>query len=187
MNNKSVKLLSLMLSAMMMIVAIPMGVMAEFGGTDAEVSSDLNAGKNEYVSEGESVSGEDASEEDSTGVVPTTEESSSEIVTVPTTEAKSEEVSTVEPASDEETTGKEEESKEPTTADYLIMGDLNNDGKVTAEDARIALRIAAKLENASAYQMKVGDLNKDGKISAMEARYILRFAAKLDAVLQGVI
>ena len=67
------------------------------------------------------------------------------------------------------------------------MGDLNNDGKVTAEDARIALRIAAKLENATAYQMKVGDLNKDGKISAMEARYILRFAAKLDAVLQGVI
>lgn len=173
MNKKSVKLLSLMLSAMMMIVAIPMGVMAEFGGSAEEISSDLNAGKREVVSEAESQSGkEDVSdEESSSAVVPTTK--GDDETTAPTTE----------PASNEPTS-KEEESSERHTDKYLIMGDLDGNGKVTAEDARIALRIAARLQNATKYQMQVGDLNKDGKITAGEARLILRFAAKLDAVLQ---
>ena len=173
MNKKSVKLLSLMLSAMMMIVAIPMGVMAEFGGSAEEISSDLNAGKREVVSEAESQSGkEDVSEEESSNaVVPTTK--GDDETTAPTTE----------PASNEPTS-KEEESSERHTDKYLIMGDLDGNGKVTAEDARIALRIAARLQNATKYQMQVGDLNKDGKITAGEARLILRFAAKLDAVLQ---
>lgn len=173
MNKKSVKLLSLMLSAMMMIVAIPMGVMAEFGGSAEEISSDLNAGKREVVSEAESQSGkEDVSEEESSSaVVPTTK--GDDETTAPTTE----------PASNEPTS-KEEESSERHTDKYLIMGDLDGNGKVTAEDARIALRIAARLQNATKYQMQVGDLNKDGKITAGEARLILRFAAKLDAVLQ---
>lgn len=169
MNKKSVKLLSLMLSAMMMIVAIPMGVMAEFGGSAEEISSDLNAGKREVVSEAESQSGSE--EESSSAVVPTTK--GDDETTAPTTE----------PASNEPTS-KEEESSERHTDKYLIMGDLDGNGKVTAEDARIALRIAARLQNATKYQMQVGDLNKDGKITAGEARLILRFAAKLDAVLQ---
>ena len=169
MNKKSVKLLSLMLSAMMMIVAIPMGVMAEFGGSAEEISSDLNAGKREVVSEAESQSGSE--EESSNAVVPTTK--GDDETTAPTTE----------PASNEPTS-KEEESSERHTDKYLIMGDLDGNGKVTAEDARIALRIAARLQNATKYQMQVGDLNKDGKITAGEARLILRFAAKLDTVLQ---
>ena len=169
MNKKSEKLLSLMLSAMMMIVAIPMGVMAEFGGSAEEISSDLNAGKREVVSEAESQSGSE--EESSNAVVPTTK--GDDETTAPTTE----------PASNEPTS-KEEESSERHTDKYLIMGDLDGNGKVTAEDARIALRIAARLQNATKYQMQVGDLNKDGKITAGEARLILRFAAKLDAVLQ---
>lgn len=179
MNKKSVKLLSLMLSAMMMIVAIPMGVMAEFGGSAEEISSDLNAGKREVVSEAESQSGkEDVSEEESSSaVVPTTK--GDDETTAPTTEP----ASATEPASNEPAS-KEEESSERHTDKYLIMGDLDGNGKVTAEDARIALRIAARLQNATKYQMQVGDLNKDGKITAGEARLILRFAAKLDAVLQ---
>ena len=67
MNRKSAKLMSLMLSAMMMIAAIPMGVMAEFGGASEEESSNLNAGKRALVSEPESISGnEDLSESEST-------------------------------------------------------------------------------------------------------------------------
>ena len=81
MNKKSVKLLSLMLSAMMMIVAIPMGVMAEFGGSAEEISSDLNAGKREVVSEAESQSGSE--EESSSAVVPTTK--GDDETTAPTT------------------------------------------------------------------------------------------------------
>ena len=59
----------------------------------------------------------------------------------------------------------------------IIMGDLNNDGKVTAADARIALQIAAKTIKPTAYQLKVGDINGDGKITAADARSILKIAA----------
>lgn len=59
----------------------------------------------------------------------------------------------------------------------IIMGDLNGDGKVTAADARIALRIAAKLQKPTAVQLKAGDMNGDGKITAADARKILEMAA----------
>lgn len=59
-------------------------------------------------------------------------------------------------------------------------GDLNGDGEVLADDARIALRIAAQLENASTKQVSAGDINKNNSIDAADARSILRAAAKLD-------
>lgn len=59
----------------------------------------------------------------------------------------------------------------------VIKGDLNGDGKITAADARIALRIAAKLQKATAAQLKAGDINGDGKITAADARAILGMAA----------
>ena len=59
-------------------------------------------------------------------------------------------------------------------------GDINNDGKITAMDARLALRISAKLDESSEIQMKIADFNGDGKVTAMDARLILRKAAKLD-------
>lgn len=61
-------------------------------------------------------------------------------------------------------------------------GDMNNDGKIQANDARIALRISAKLENCSESQLSAGDINKNGKIDASDARKILRFAASLDII-----
>ncbi|MCD7828652.1 MAG: dockerin type I domain-containing protein [Clostridiales bacterium] len=76
-------------------------------------------------------------------------------------------------------------SADPSTSvsddgDY-IMGDLNDDGRVSASDARIALRISAKLETATDAQLIAGDVNGDGKLSASDARMILRFAAQLIA------
>ena len=61
-------------------------------------------------------------------------------------------------------------------------GDMNNDGKVQPNDARIALRISAQLENCSEIQLSAGDINKNGKIDASDARKILRFAASLDII-----
>lgn len=61
-----------------------------------------------------------------------------------------------------------------------LMGDLNDDGKVNASDARTALRIAAKLETISDDKLVLADTNSDGKITAADARAILRVAAKLD-------
>ena len=60
------------------------------------------------------------------------------------------------------------------------FGDLDSNGKITASDARNALRISAKLISPVETAVYAGDLNRDGNVSAKEARAILRFAAKLD-------
>lgn len=61
-----------------------------------------------------------------------------------------------------------------------IKGDVNNDGKITAADARLALRAAAGLEILSADKTSVADMDSNGKITAADARTILRMAAGLD-------
>ena len=61
-----------------------------------------------------------------------------------------------------------------------MLGDVNKDGKITAADARLALRVSAKLETLTDYILRVADMNKDGKITAADARTILRKSAKLE-------
>lgn len=58
-------------------------------------------------------------------------------------------------------------------------GDVNQDGKVTAADARLALRYSAKLQMLTNAQMKAADANADGKVTAADARILLRYAAGL--------
>lgn len=58
------------------------------------------------------------------------------------------------------------------------LGDSTRDGKITAEDARFALRVAAGLEKVTDSKTFVTmDVNFDGKINAIDARLILRFSA----------
>lgn len=59
-------------------------------------------------------------------------------------------------------------------------GDVNLDGKITASDARIVLRISAKIEYVDDLRIKLADFNSDDKVNAADARYILRKSAKLD-------
>ncbi len=59
-------------------------------------------------------------------------------------------------------------------------GDVDGNGKITAADARLALRISAKLEKATEYQTRIADMDKNGKITAADARKILRISAKLE-------
>lgn len=70
-------------------------------------------------------------------------------------------------------------SFEPQEMNY-ILGDVNKDGRVTAADARLALRISAKLETADDIQFLAADVDKNNKITAADARKILRVSAKLD-------
>ncbi len=77
-------------------------------------------------------------------------------------------------------------SEQPTTAeapthDKYIMGDLDGDGNISAADARIALRISAKLHNATEIQLICADVIHDEVINASDARKILRVAAKIDS------
>ena len=62
----------------------------------------------------------------------------------------------------------------------ILIGDVNKDGKITAADARLALRISAKIDTPDEYQKIAADYNKDTKITAMDARLILRKSAKLE-------
>lgn len=62
----------------------------------------------------------------------------------------------------------------------IVKGDVNGDGKITAKDAREALRGAARLENLTEEQKKAADMDNDGKVTAADARTILRKAAKLE-------
>ena len=57
---------------------------------------------------------------------------------------------------------------------------MNGDGKFTAEDAREALRGAAKIENLNEAEKRAADMNSDGNVTAQDAREILRKAAKLE-------
>ena len=85
----------------------------------------------------------------------------------------------------EPTTKPTEPTEKPTDpiADFLL-GDVNGDGHVKANDARIALRAAAKLEELDERALKAADLDGNGKVTAAEARRILRFVAKLDKKLK---
>ncbi|MBQ6018757.1 MAG: ABC transporter substrate-binding protein [Clostridia bacterium] len=67
--------------------------------------------------------------------------------------------------------------------EQYTLGDLTGDGKVKSADARIALRIAARLETAEkdSPEFKAADVDGDGKIKSSDARMILRVAAKLES------
>lgn len=61
-----------------------------------------------------------------------------------------------------------------------VANDVDCDAKITAADARLALRYSAKLESLLTTQVNAADVNKDGKITSADARLILRKAAGLD-------
>ena len=61
-------------------------------------------------------------------------------------------------------------------------GDLNGDGRVHADDARIALQAAARLIETTDTLLYYGDIDGNGKISATDARRILRAAARLESL-----
>lgn len=58
-------------------------------------------------------------------------------------------------------------------------GDVNNDGIVSAIDARIVLQVVAEIKSIDSISMEVADLNGDGKITAIDARIILQIVAGL--------
>lgn len=59
------------------------------------------------------------------------------------------------------------------------LGDVNFDDKITAADARLALRFSAQLQTPTAEEFIVADVIVDGKIEALDARLILRVSAQL--------
>ena len=123
---------------------------------------------------------EDVSEEASEDV---SEEATTDVVVdETTTEAVVDETTTADVVVDETTTA--DVVVDETTTDVVIkirLGDVNLNGKITAADARLALRISAKLEpTATAEMLYAAEVTGDGVIEAKDARRILRVSAKLD-------
>ena len=65
-----------------------------------------------------------------------------------------------------------------------LPGDVDNDGRITAADARLALRRAVDLETYAegTPDFIACDIDKDGKATAGDARIILRIAVDLESV-----
>lgn len=61
-----------------------------------------------------------------------------------------------------------------------IMGDADNDGRITSGDARILLRISVGLEKREARHVCQFDTDNDGKTTAADARKVLRVSVGLD-------
>lgn len=61
-----------------------------------------------------------------------------------------------------------------------IKGDADMDGRLTAADARIILRVSVGLDTADGEAFILCDYDEDTKVSAADARCVLRFSVGLD-------
>ena len=67
-------------------------------------------------------------------------------------------------------------------ADSKMLGDINEDGEITASDARTVLRVSAEMETLPEEKLVYADVNFDGEITASDARAILRASAEIEAL-----
>lgn len=65
---------------------------------------------------------------------------------------------------------------------FLYKGDIDSDGSITATDALMVLKHAAKLDEVNTI---IADVDEDMTVNATDALYILKYAAKLIAEFPG--
>ncbi len=63
------------------------------------------------------------------------------------------------------------------TSDQYQLGDVNEDGTITAADGRLALRYSSQLETPTAMQFVLADTNGDALVTAADAREIMNYSA----------
>lgn len=68
------------------------------------------------------------------------------------------------------------------TSGKLVLGDVNEDGQMDAQDARIALQGVAGLRDFSERQLAAADFDCDNAVSLREVRMILRGAAQISSI-----
>jgi len=62
------------------------------------------------------------------------------------------------------------------------IGDVDLDGFITPEDARLAMRAGIGLEKLTEEQRENGDIDGDGVVNQADARAIMRIATKIDTI-----
>ncbi len=70
---------------------------------------------------------------------------------------------------------------ETKSGDIIILGDVNNDGILSAVDARIVLQFSADIILLGETETKSADYDGSGTVTAVDARIILRVSAGLPA------
>ena len=65
------------------------------------------------------------------------------------------------------------------TSDSYLMGDVNNDGTITAADSRLIMNYSASLETPTASQFVLADVNGDAAITAADSRSVMQYSAGL--------
>lgn len=65
--------------------------------------------------------------------------------------------------------------------DFVLVGDVDGNGKIETVDARLVLRVAASIDSLSEDKIEVADANFDGVISLDDALIILKAAADIAA------
>lgn len=87
------------------------------------------------------------------------------------------------PAAAKAVTVTEDASEAAVPAETAVMpGDADGDGRVTAADARLALRCAVRLETPAPENERATDADGDGALTAADARWMLRAAVGLNPV-----
>ena len=62
----------------------------------------------------------------------------------------------------------------------FMTGDVNGDGKISAADARLALRYSVDLESLTVKAVKAADVDSSSSVTASDARTILRVSVGLE-------
>ncbi len=148
-----------------------------FGYTDTFM---IDGAKYRLTENGELVPAAEPTTEPVTTVEPTTEpvttvEPTTEPVT--TVEPTSEPVTTVEPTTEPVTTV--EPTTEPATSRYVLIGDVNLDGKVNGLDAGILQRYVSGWDGYrdKIKSMEAADVNRNGSVNGADAGVLARYAS----------
>ena len=68
----------------------------------------------------------------------------------------------------------------PMVSAESVLGDVNADGKITSDDARLALRFSAGMEKPTSIEKSASDMNKDGLITIEDVKLIMADALDLE-------
>ena len=75
----------------------------------------------------------------------------------------------------------------PVASAGAMAGDINGDGYVTSDDARLALRYSAGMEKPTSAQKSAADVNGDGKLTLEDVKLILNSALDLETYEESLI
>ncbi len=69
---------------------------------------------------------------------------------------------------------------QPTPGTFILRGDLDQNGQITADDSRLVLQGSVDSSALTSLQTKLADVDGDGQITANDSRYVLRYSVALE-------